>query len=112
MELLATGSAMPEFPDHEAVETELLATGSAMPTPAHCDMCVHEFADAGGCDAWKSAESHGIASPAAKEDWDKVHAAVPDGCYPCADEAEQHCGMDSHSSLVFLARMQAIDNKN
>merc|ERR1711871_466161 len=87
-ELLATGSGS---------ETELLATGSGSAAP-DCDKCIHEFATDGGCDAWK------------KQDWDAVHAAVPPGCYPCGDEAAQHCGVDS--AMGFLEAMQTIDNKN
>jgi hypothetical protein len=94
--LLATGSGM-------AQETELLAAGSGLaggsgPEAPDCDKCIHEFANDGGCDAW------------AKKDWDAVHAAVPKGCYPCGDEAAQHCGIDSHSAVDFLEAMRAIDN--
>merc|ERR1711871_1347300 len=109
--LLATGSRSDmHYPSHFghksssksagsalAAETELLATGSGSAAP-DCDKCIHEFATDGGCDAWK------------KQDWDAVHAAVPPGCYPCGDEAAQHCGVDS--AMGFLEAMQAIDNKN
>ena len=44
-----------------------------------CDACVSEFASNGGCNCMRAGEEC------------DVSALIPDGCYPCGEEASAYC---------------------